>query len=100
MGHPYIASLWLGSLALKRLHLKGVLRCSLALLPSYYQASENRLTMGSKGPFVIILVFEWGQCYTRLFVLYIMDRVQIIANISQMDELSPLAPTPLKRVDF
>jgi len=31
-----------------------VLRRSLALLPSYYQASENRLTKGSKGPFVIL----------------------------------------------
>jgi hypothetical protein len=28
VGHPYIASLWLGSLALKRSHLKGVLRRS------------------------------------------------------------------------
>jgi len=51
VGHPYIASLWLGSLMLKRSHLKGVLHCSLALfcvLPSYYQASENRLTKGFK----------------------------------------------------
>jgi len=28
-----------------------------------------------------IRVFEWGQCYTRRFVLYTMDPVQIIANI-------------------
>jgi len=59
MGHPYIASLLLGSLALKRLRLKGVLRCSLALfclLQSYFQASENRLTKGSKGPFVTLRV--------------------------------------------
>jgi len=57
VGHPYIASLWLGSLALKRLLLKGVLRHSLALfcvLPSYYQASENQLTKGFKGPFVVL----------------------------------------------
>jgi len=39
---------------------KGVLRRSLALLalfcvlPSYYQASENWLTKGFKGPFVIL----------------------------------------------
>ncbi len=85
--HPYIASLWLGSLALRRLRLNRVLHRSLALfclLPSYFQAFANRLTKGSKGPFVIyapILVFEWGQCYTRHFVLYIMDPVQIIANI-------------------
>jgi len=54
-GHPYIASLWLGSLVLWRSRLKGVLRRSLALfcvLPSYYQASENWLTKGFKGPFV------------------------------------------------
>jgi len=82
VGKPYIASLWLGSLALKRSRLKGVLHRSLALfclLPSYFQASENWLTKGSKGPFVI-LVFEWGQCYRRHFVLYIMDPVQIIGN--------------------
>jgi hypothetical protein len=51
VGHPYIASLWLGSLALKRLCLKGVLRLSLALfcvLPSNYQASESQLTKGFK----------------------------------------------------
>ena len=55
MGHPYIASLWLGSLALGRSRLKGFMRCSLALfcvLPSYDQASENWLTKGFKGPFV------------------------------------------------
>jgi len=57
VGHPYIASLWLGSLSLKRSRLKWVLRRSLALfclLPIYFQASENRLTKGSKGPFVIL----------------------------------------------
>jgi len=27
-------------------------------------------------------VFEWGQCYTRHFVLYITDPIQIIANIN------------------
>ncbi len=55
MGHPYIASLWLGSLALKRSCLNGLLRRSLALFvarlpPSFW----NRLTKGSKGPFVIL----------------------------------------------
>jgi hypothetical protein len=59
MGMPGGASLYslsvawvssIGALAPKR-----VLRRSLALfcvLPSYYQASENRLTKGYKGPFV------------------------------------------------
>ena len=32
-----------------------------------------------------ILVFEQGQCYTRRFVLYIMDPVQIIANMYLVD---------------
>jgi len=87
VGHPYIASLWLGFLALKRSRLNGVLRRSLALfclLPSYFQASENRLTKGSKVPFVILCAHShvWmGSMYTRHFVLYIMDPVQIIANI-------------------
>jgi len=43
-----------------------------------------RITKGFKGPFVIyapILMFEWGQCYTRHFVLFIMDPIQIIMNI-------------------
>ncbi len=54
------------------------------LWPSHFQASENLVNKGFKGPFVIyapILVFEWGQCYTRHFVLYIMDPIQIFANI-------------------
>ncbi len=56
VGHPYIASLWIGSLALKLSSLKEVLCRSSALfclLPSYHQASENWLAKGSKGPFVI-----------------------------------------------
>jgi len=55
VGHPCITSLWLGSLALGRSRLKGVVRHSLALfcvLPGYDQAFENRLTKGFKGPFV------------------------------------------------
>jgi len=31
--------------------------------------------------YVPIFVFEGGQCYTRHFVLYIMNPIQIIANI-------------------
>jgi len=57
MGHPFIAYLWLGFLVVKRSRLKGVLRRSMALfclLPSYFQASQNWLTKGSKGPFVIL----------------------------------------------
>ena len=44
----------------------------------------NQLTKGSKNILLFyapILVFEQGQCYTRRFVLYNMDPVQIIANI-------------------
>ncbi len=51
MGHPYITSLWLGSLALKCLSLNGVLHCSLALLcllPSYFQAFEKSVNKGFK----------------------------------------------------
>ena len=51
MGHPYIASLWLGSLALGRSRLKGFVRRISALscvLPSYNQASECGITKGSK----------------------------------------------------
>jgi len=67
---------------------KRVLRCSMALfclLPSHFQASENLVNKGvQKAPLLFyapILVFEWGQCYTGHFVLYIMDPIQIIANI-------------------
>jgi len=52
---------------------------------SYFKFLRIRLTKGFKGPFVIyapILVFECVQCYTRHFVLYIMDPIQIIANIN------------------
>jgi hypothetical protein len=55
-----------------------------SVLSSHFQASENLVNKGFKGPFVIytpILVFEWGQCYTRHFGLYIMDLIQIFANI-------------------
>jgi len=89
VGHPYIASLWLGFLFGKRSRFKGFLRHSLALfcsLPSYFQASEKSVNLGvSKVSllfYVPILVFEWGQCYTRRFVLYIIDTIQIIANIN------------------
>jgi len=57
VGHPYIASLWLGFPFEKRSCLKGVLRCSMALfclLPSYIQASENSVNKGFKVPFVIL----------------------------------------------
>jgi len=49
----YVA--WVSSI--EALAPKGFLRCSLALfcvLPSYYQASENGLTKGFKGPFVVL----------------------------------------------
>jgi len=61
MGMPGGASLYSLSVAwvssIEALTLKRVLRRSSALfcvLPSYYQASESRLTKGFKGPFVII----------------------------------------------
>jgi len=66
---------------------KRVLCRSLALfcvLPSHFQASENSVNKGVKVPLLFympILVFEWGQCYARHFVLYIMDPIQIFANI-------------------
>jgi len=72
----WVSYLWSG---------KRVLRRSLALfclLPGY--KLWFRLTKGYKGPFVIyapIFVFEGGQCYTRHFVSYIMDPIQIIVNI-------------------
>ncbi len=61
MGMPGGASLYSLSVAwvssIEVLAPKRVLRRSSALfcvLPSYYQASENRLTKGFKGPFVIL----------------------------------------------
>ncbi len=98
MGHPYIASLWLGFQFVKNVP-KRVLCHSLALfclLPGYFQAFGFWLTKGFKVPFVIlhaapILVFEWGQCYTRHFVLYIMDPVQIITNIRKSQLLHRFA---------
>jgi hypothetical protein len=79
VGHPYIASLWLAPKRVLCLSLSFSVCC---------QATSSflgfRLTKGLKDPFVIyapILVFEGGQCYTRHFVLYIMDPIQIISNI-------------------
>ena len=63
MGHPYIASLWLGSLVWALAPKRGF--CVVArlgyVLPSFDQASEYRITKGSKNLLLFyapILVFE------------------------------------------
>jgi hypothetical protein len=85
VGHPYIASLWIVFSICEALAPKRVLRHSLCSVCCQATSSFGFWsTKGFKGPFVIyapILVFEGGQCYTRHFVLYIMDPIQIIANI-------------------
>ncbi len=51
MGHPYIASLWLGSLAWGARAEKGFVRRSSAwsfVLPIFDKASEYKITKGSK----------------------------------------------------
>ncbi len=88
VGHPYIASLWLGFLFARRSRLKGF--CVIAWLCSVCCQATFKLfgfsvNKGFKGSFCYFmcpfLCFLWGQCYTRDFVLYIMDPIQIIINI-------------------